>query len=394
MKVYVINPFGDSSGHSLHFSTKVCQSILSSGDLDLTLYTSVGYDPSYDEFGAIRFKVVKSRVRSTRNIKKNYKSIVALLIFAYVRVFGTARVMLKACTDSRTVSDKIVFHVLGGEPIISMVILFFFKKDQDKVILNVHNADYNLEDISNRFKRFYKALLKWIYRTKYFRHFHRIVVHGEQMKTDFISRIDISKELEDRIDVIKVGIDIDAKKEPRCYNKKILFFGVIRRDKGLEYALEALQQCKDYELTVAGAPKEYSKEEVEELVAKMHLRDRVDLRLGFVEDKDIEQLFMDHFIVILPYKKSFAAQSVVMTLAIQYGNYIISSHTGQNGFDVDNYGLGKTFESENSQDLVRVLNAIDEKQTVDFRQRKKFISENSWTSIGKKYLTSYKQTLK
>lgn len=390
-KIHIINPFGDSSGHSLYFSTKVCQSAASNEDIDVTLFTSESYNPSESQFGKINYSVVKVRVRSTRKLKKNYSSIPALLLYAFVRILGSAKVVIKASTAARKTRESVVIHVLGGEPLVTLILIFLLKKRSDKVILNVHNADFKFSDIANRYKRFYKRTLKLIYRHLYFLYFTRLIVHGERMKEDFIERIGLSEDYSSRVDVIKIGLDNNEAFPLVEYNRSLLFFGVIRRDKGLEHLLEALRECKDINLTIAGAPKEYSAVEIKELVEQNGLSDRIKLKLGFVKDQELEQLFRDHYTVVLPYKKSFAAQSVVLTLAIRYGNFIISGDTGQNGYDVEQYGLGKTYQSENTNELSRVLMSLTSRDKVDSVKRQKFIFDNSWYSIGLKYAEAYRK---
>ncbi len=89
----------------------------------------------------------------------------------------------------------------------------------------------------------------------------------------------------------------------------LLFFGFVRPYKGLDVLLRALARVPGVRLVVAG---EVWKGEVElrGLVGSLGLGDRVDLRLSYVPDEELERLLRDADALVLPYTSGTGTQQV------------------------------------------------------------------------------------
>lgn len=107
--------------------------------------------------------------------------------------------------------------------------------------------------------------------------------------------------------------------------RRLLFFGMIRPYKGLDVLLRSLARLDDIALTVAG---EFwgGTTETEELIASLGLRDRVELRPGYVPAADVPGLFASADALVLPYRSATASQNVFM--AWQYGIPVIATRAG------------------------------------------------------------------
>lgn len=394
MNIVIINPFGDSSGHSLNFSTRLTNSI-STIDNTVNLFTSENYNPNSSIFGDIKFKIHRTDIKSTSKLNKNYSSLFSVLIYAKYRFLGSILVLRNAIKYVKKNRDVKIIHIIGGEPLSMLLFLFTLKSSiREKVILNIHNADYDLNLVNSFFKKIYKLILKVIYRKIYFKFFGFIVVHGYQMKEDFISRVKIKHKFHNRIFAINIGVENILSKSNSKLNrdeKSILFFGVLRKDKGLEYALEAISKVRKFNLTIAGYLKEYSENEILKLIKKYDLKNQVTLIPRFIDENEMDELFIRHKYLILPYKKSFAAQSVVLTLGAKYQNFIIGSDTGQNGYDIKKFNLGLTFEAENVNSLIKTLKSNQIDQEIKKEVYLNYFSFYSWQNIGKLYRKCYEK---
>ena len=145
--------------------------------------------------------------------------------------------------------------------------------------------------------------------------------------------------------------------------KRLLFFGAIRRNKGLHLLLQALPQLPGYEVTVAGDPSErdYFDNEIMPRVtalraggARVHLIDR------FVSDAEVGALFSSHSAIVLPYTQEFVAQSGVVFMALAYGLPVVASTAGGLHELLGEYEIGATFETGSCRglaDAVRRLHA-------------------------------------
>lgn len=131
--------------------------------------------------------------------------------------------------------------------------------------------------------------------------------------------------------------------------KRLLFFGAIRRNKGLHLLLQALPQLPGYEVTVAGDPSErdyFDNEIVPRVMALRAAGARVHLIDRFVSDAEVDALFSSHSAIVLPYTKEFVAQSGVVFMALAHGVPVVSSTAGGLRELLGDYPIGATFETE------------------------------------------------
>ena len=109
----------------------------------------------------------------------------------------------------------------------------------------------------------------------------------------------------------------------------ILFFGFIRKYKGLDILLEAMALLKEsmpfLKLMIAGEFYD-SKKETEELIAKLGIQDRLILKTTFIPDSEIKNYFCAADLVVQPYRN--ATQSGVTPLAYYFEVPMIVTNVG------------------------------------------------------------------
>ncbi len=111
----------------------------------------------------------------------------------------------------------------------------------------------------------------------------------------------------------------------------MLFFGFIRKYKGLDLLYEALpyikqhQDLKDLKLLVAGEfyedPKPY-----EELAERLHIKDRLILRTSFIPNSEVKYFLSAADLVVQPYRN--ATQSGVTPLAYHFEIPMVVTNVG------------------------------------------------------------------
>lgn len=190
----------------------------------------------------------------------------------------------------------------------------------------------------------------------------KLVVHGDYIKEKIALRLDFKNmwklnsivypafeenEVTEKDDALKVlGME-------NCDEKILLYFGEMRKDKGIDILLDALKDIKaKYKLIVAGKPEYFTKEYILERAVGFN---NVILDLEYVSDSKLALYFSMADIVILPYRSWFSGQSGPLTDGVKHKCMIIAPNVGQIGNTVVRYKIGKTFEVENSKSLAKVI---------------------------------------
>jgi D-inositol-3-phosphate glycosyltransferase len=169
----------------------------------------------------------------------------------------------------------------------------------------------------------------------------------------------------------------------------LLFFGQIKKVKGLDLLLQALphvvNKFPDLKLVVAGKVWKDDFSRYKKLILENNLNNNVLLHIRYISDSEVPYFFNSADLVILPYRKIY--QSGVLLMAMSYGVPVLVSNLkgmteviteGENGF---------TFQSENPTDLRKSLIKIlskPELNKVIIEKAYESINQNfNWYKIGK-----------
>jgi glycosyltransferase involved in cell wall biosynthesis len=141
--------------------------------------------------------------------------------------------------------------------------------------------------------------------------------------------------------VIPHGVHVNSSHHDSCltfngennaYERIILFFGVLSPRKGLETLLQAfsivINALPNVRLVIAGDEPAYYrgyKKELNDMAKRLGISSKVSF-LGRVSDEEIEDLFHQADLVVLPYLFSVSA-SGPLSLAMAYGKPVIVSRT-------------------------------------------------------------------
>jgi glycosyltransferase involved in cell wall biosynthesis len=132
----------------------------------------------------------------------------------------------------------------------------------------------------------------------------------------------------------------------------LLFFGLIRRYKGLDVLIRALPQVAaalpEARLVVAGDPLE-PVEPLRELAAGLGVDGLIDWRLGYVPGDRIPALMDSATVVVLPYRRIEA--SGVLADAVGHGRPAVVSDVGAIGETVRRFGAGEAVPPEDPEAL-------------------------------------------
>ena len=142
--------------------------------------------------------------------------------------------------------------------------------------------------------------------------------------------------------------------------KRLLSFGAIRKNKGIDLLLRAAEQLPGYSITIAGEPLhlDYFRTEILPLVRRLQAKGvKVDLLDRFIPDEQVGALFASHSAIVLPYTSQFVAQSGVAFMALAYDLPVVASEAGGLRDLFDQFKIGATFRDATPEALAAAVQA-------------------------------------
>ena len=231
----------------------------------------------------------------------------------------------------------------------------------------------------------------------------KIVVHTYENKREWV-KVGFDKE---KITVIPHGAYNFFKNKylnttesiEYTYNKKcILYFGFIRRIKGIEYLIEAMKFVWDVyphaKLIIAGEGDfkllhNYNK-------IKSLLNDkRIEIINKYIPEKDIPKLFTKATLVVLPYIYH-QGHSGVLTIAFSFGKPVVVTNVGNLPELVKNGREGLVVPPKDPKALADAIIKIledDKLRKKMSRNALKKAEELSWNNIAKEYIKVYEEVI-
>ena len=163
-------------------------------------------------------------------------------------------------------------------------------------------------------------------------------------------------------------------------SRYVLFFGLIRKYKGLETLISSMKFNHNFKLLIVGEFYDDKKKYLN-LIEKLKLKERIEIVDKFVTNDEIKYYFLKSKAVILPYKT--ASQSGVISLAYLFEKPIVVSNLEGLTSYVKNDNSGVVFENT-SEELANAINVVlDKKNNSRFSKN---IGENkkkySWNKFA------------
>lgn len=141
----------------------------------------------------------------------------------------------------------------------------------------------------------------------------------------------------------------------------LLFFGLVRQYKGVDILVQALAKLPDVSLTIAGEMWGKQEAKLTQLIAGLHLQDRVTMRSGYVPAKDIAGLFSAADALVLPYRSGTATQNV--ELAFAHGIPVIATTVGSMPLHIHDGVDGILCKPDDVNSLAKALQHFYSKNT-------------------------------
>ena len=315
-------------------------------------------------------------------------------IFAGLRyVFGSTLSILHA----RFKGCKIIHYHIFYTNILVFFDFFLTKILFGKIVVTIHDVNSFLDGFDS------PILTKWIYGMA-----DSIITHN-QFSRDELKQKQYLKSKE--INIIPHGNYLPFIES--CENTQyardylslpqgariLLFFGLIKKDKGLEVLLKALYHLKekypDILLVIAGKPWANSFDLYQEIIDQSQLQDFCVLHTKFILEDEVKYYYAAADIVVLPYTKIY--QSGVLLMSLSYDKLTIVSDLDPLKDIITHNETGFVFENNNEISLSETIQLVFSHQ-----EYPQYIIENAkemirtkydWNNIGRQIAVIYKSIL-
>ena len=365
--------YENSAGFS-NYTSRLCNAFAKQFPTDSIYYMT---QKDNTEIATLQSSIKLLDVLETYTKNKKYS-----IKWLFDRIFRSAdniKLRNKYCAEN----EIDVICIQATIPIIDQFYIKKLKKNT-KVVLTVH-------DVIPPIKSFYysKHSLKKIYKKCDY-----IIVHSQANKQQLKDIFSID---ESKISVICHGTDVEYKKYNliNCRKKfqinpdkiALLFYGMIREQKGLDDLIRGLEGIKNIQLVIAGGmPYGESFDKYDELIECCNI-DCVKM-VQFVPNEWTDELYQACDIVCLPYKY-FYSQSGVFMQGIKYRKPVVVSDVSCFSEYINKYKMGvlcKPCNAESINEAVRYLiKELSTNKEVIEAGLEKAAKENSWGTSASKY---------
>jgi len=275
------------------------------------------------------------------------------IIAGILKIFGSIQSIFHAKLIGSTICHYHLFHV-------NMLVVFellLTKTLGMKAVYTIHDVISNLEKNQSN-----KLLTNFVLKSA-----NKILTHNQFSKNQIHK---LFKQADKDIAIIPHGnyvpfIKIEESKDvSREYlripkeKKVLLFFGMIKRIKGLEILLEALAKVKDPDilLVIAGKTWEDDFSIYQDIIDKHDLNQYCIIRNKYIPSEDVNHYFSVADLVVLPYRR--ISQSGVLMMAVSYQKAVLCSDLEPFKEVVVDSKTGFLFKSENVDSLAENITCI------------------------------------
>ncbi len=369
-KVAIIDSLG-AHGSSHHFYLFGQAKGLEKSGVNVSIYTNnITKNPNYE---GIKFHQFYKNIFESK-----------LKLFSGFRyIFGSIFSLFHAKFNGVKICHYHLFHV-------NFLVFFDFLLSKIlglKVVYTIHDV------VSFENLRSIDKFSNWIYKRS-----NKILTHNKFSEEIFKSHY---KNINTEIDIIPHGnyipfLDIkDDKILSRNHlkipqDKKILlFFGMIKKVKGLEVLLQAMKDViennSDVILVIAGRVWKNDFSIYQRIIDDNKLSDYCIIHNKFIPHEDVDHYYASADLVVLPYKRIY--QSGVLLMSMSYEKAVLVSDLTPLTEVVQDMKTGFVFESENpkslSDKLNRILSDTNKLEEVRINGFNHIKSKYDWLEIGK-----------
>lgn len=408
MRIFIIQPYARTPGHYDRETQRTCEAFGRLGN-DVTLVTYCGINTDGRKGPPPCFKVVNAVTNGNQN-SPDYRSRRIYLngFRAYarwqIRDLRTCRLAVSLLRQQ----EQSIAHFFDSDPVLlTLVIHFMLRRRRPVTLITVHQVDR----LFSPSRRVLSKLSRWIYRCCLARLIKRdldgVVVLDPALKQAIVARLKVNPDAVDRIRVLPHGIgdpvEISSKEDARKrlnlspHETIFLIFGVLRKDKRVDLAIEAVKGLSQCRLVIVGGPQDFTETSIRQLAQKHVCEQSVSTEVNYVPEQRMHDYFSACDAVIIPYARSFKGLSGILTVACGHGKAVIASDVRILGEAVKKHKIGFAVEPDSASALreamLRFLSLTPEERRRIEQRVSSYATLMNWDNTCKEWLEFYRTLL-
>ena len=392
-KLHLISAMYASKGHGFEYVRNFCNQLGSDFEIVLhiaskrplktpnninTHYTGIDYDKT-DAKKFIKFSIFAPYARAIVKQKVSY-------------------VYYKKIIESNLVQNGDLVYIMDYDVIpLTYLISSLNKKGISDIFLWIHSAKFKSKDV---LYAFYKRIFKLIFEKRIKNNIKGIVVNGEYIKNEILLNLNI---LPEKVHIIQYPSEIPFKKIPKALarekmgfdiaEKVVLFFGMLRKDKNIEFTIKSVSNAKSSpKLIIAGSEASVTKSEISEWLLKHDLK-KYHLDINYISEEKMATYYSCSDLLVLTYELESGSQSGPLSLAREFELPALVSNTGEIGKYVVDNNVGFAADTEKQDAFSEKIDLFFDKhneQEKNLKENLKKAKEKfSWKSARQKYLNLF-----
>lgn len=398
LRVLVIQPTGDKKGHYGIYTTKLSQALAHLGHSVVVCTNRLCPERYLHEPPAF---TVRDVGRGALGFERFDQAITTRPLSYYYGYFRNSFLVTRAGLRAAHSEPFDVVYITDAEFLTAAVLLRGFGKSLPPIVMEVSAANFSFRDYPGALpKKLYKSFQREVFKSTLGRQIRAIAVLGEWHRPRLRAQLRLPETFP--IECIPDGGDQPAERlDTREARRRLgieyggpllMFFGMLRRDKGIDDLVHAAAQVRerDFRLVIAGSPMEYTETQIRALVERAGIADKTLLRLEYIAEEDVPLYFFACDALVLPYAASYRGGSgPLMKGACTYGRAVIASDVSEMGRLVREYGFGVLAAPGSSESLAgaitRFLRLPDEARAEMGRRAAALARANTWEAMAERF---------
>ena len=398
MRILIISAISDRRGHYGQNISNLCQELAKLGNEVVYFTNKIDIEKYIKEpilFKLIEYKGGKYSFSKYENSKINET-------YAYLR---NSLIITIAGLKYAMVNKFDVIEMQDIEYGLLSLMLHLFYHKKTPVVIMIYAPNFGFKYYTGSiYIRIYKEIQKIILRSVLGSKIKAIITIGEFNKAGIEKQLLNNKKA--IIENIREGNTFPDKIIDKLEARKIigikykgpilLFFGMLRQEKGIDILLEAVRKLKgkEFKILIAGSAYDYTQKFLEESINEKLINENIILNISYIPDEKVGYYFMSANAIILPYTKIYAGGSGPLVIqACVYRLPAIVSDVAEMGNIVKNSKMGIVVPSEDSTELANAINKYLNLSDEEINQMRanSFSIAKSWKQMAVDYDKLYRK---